>query len=243
MGLFSHKEKTSPSGFFTVDQTPTDERSEADAINRPRTSTSSAGRTSHDTTRDNARHSTSSSSNHHGAGAGAGAGAGGAAAAAAAVGGAGAAGARRESRTSHDGAAAPSHADTTRSTGPLTNEVQTSPSRSSGLPAGAAPAAAASSSPQVGTGTGIAVSPASTTTNRDINADLADLPSVGREDESSGLKRGATLKERSAAPHSHHAQPGADAVLSEEQAKLAEHDHKYLQPVVSASSCLSRGRG
>ncbi|GAA5847865.1 hypothetical protein JCM9279_006673 [Rhodotorula babjevae] len=224
MGLFSHKEKTSPSGFFTVDQTPTDERSESDAINnRPRTSTSSArstGRTSQDTP----RHSTSST--------GAGAGAGAAAAAAAA----GAAGASR-ARTSHDGgsASASPKVDHARSSGPLTNELHSSPSRSSGLPAGAAPTAAAattstSSFPTLAPTSARDVNPTSSSSPSTAAAASAGLPSI--QDQSAGLNRGATLKERSAAPHSHHAQPGSDAVLSEEQAKLAEHDHKYLQPVV-----------
>ncbi|GAA5911191.1 hypothetical protein JCM8208_005754 [Rhodotorula glutinis] len=221
MGLFSHKDKTSPSGFFTVDQTPTDERSEADAI-RPRTSTSSArsagtgGRTSQDTT----RHSSSTT----------GATAGAAAAAA------GAAGASR-ARTSHDGGAgsASPKVDQARSSGPLTNEVHSSPSRSSGLPAGAAPgaAAAAAATHAHSSSSSPTVAP---TSAREVNQPApsssasAGLPSI--QDQSAGLNRGATLKERSAAPHSHHAQPGSDAVLSEEQAKLAEHDHKYLQPVV-----------
>ncbi|GAA5934392.1 hypothetical protein JCM3775_000346 [Rhodotorula graminis] len=225
MGLFSHKDKTSPSGFFTVDQTPTDERSESDAINnRPRTSTSSGGRTSQDA----ARHSSSSTG----------------AAAGAAAAAAGAAGASR-ARTSHDGGAAAASAspkvDHARSSGPLTNEVHSSPSSSSGLPAGAAPAAAAAAAATTAAhhhSTAFSSPTVAPTSAREVNnpsssstaAASAGLPSI--QDQSAGLTRGATLKERSATPHSHHAQPGSDAVLSEEQAKLAEHDHKYLQPVV-----------
>ncbi|BGP59858.1 hypothetical protein NBRC10512v2_001154 [Rhodotorula toruloides] len=43
---------------------------------------------------------------------------------------------------------------------------------------------------------------------------------------------GAHIKEHALPPGHHHAQPKTDAVLTEEQARTAEHDHKYLQPVV-----------
>ncbi|BGP22472.1 hypothetical protein JCM10295v2_001351 [Rhodotorula toruloides] len=42
----------------------------------------------------------------------------------------------------------------------------------------------------------------------------------------------AHVKEHALPPGHHHAQPKTDAVLTEEQARTAEHDHKYLQPVV-----------
>ncbi|BGP29694.1 hypothetical protein JCM10296v2_001433 [Rhodotorula toruloides] len=42
----------------------------------------------------------------------------------------------------------------------------------------------------------------------------------------------AHIKEHALPPGHHHAQPKSDAVLTEEQARTAEHDHKYLQPVV-----------
>ncbi|BGP68000.1 hypothetical protein NBRC10513v2_001321 [Rhodotorula toruloides] len=42
----------------------------------------------------------------------------------------------------------------------------------------------------------------------------------------------AHIKEHALPPGHHHAQPKTDAVLTEEQARTAEHDHKYLQPVV-----------
>jgi len=57
-----------------------------------------------------------------------------------------------------------------------------------------------------------------------------------------GVGRGQNLRivETAKAPHAH---PGRekDSVLSEEDAKNAEHDHKYLQPVVRESfiSCFS----
>ncbi|GJN88200.1 hypothetical protein Rhopal_001165-T1 [Rhodotorula paludigena] len=49
---------------------------------------------------------------------------------------------------------------------------------------------------------------------------------------SAGGEAPTHIRETAAAPHGHHEQPRHDAVLSEEQAKLAQHDHKYLQPVV-----------
>lgn len=83
--------------------------------------------------------------------------------------------------------------------------------QSQALPAGAAgPAPSSSSAPR-----GLASTPAAASAG-------GDAP--------------ARIRETAAAPHGHHEQPRHDAVLSEEQAKLAQHDHKYLQPVVRASS-------
>ncbi|BGP45632.1 hypothetical protein JCM10450v2_001462 [Rhodotorula kratochvilovae] len=208
MGLFSHKKNTSPSGFFNAEPSPSEERSEADAMKSRRRSSSSgrrADRTSLDTSRN-----TQSSSTGGGAVAGAAAAATGAAAAS-------------HSRTSRDDTEP--QVDSRRSTGPLTNEISSGPTASAGLPAGAAPSAASHSTAHTPT-----TSPTSGSTSH-VDRELAGLPSTGAQDGTSGLTRGASIRETAAAPH-HHDQSTADTVLSEEQAKLAAHDHKYLQPVV-----------
>lgn len=47
------------------------------------------------------------------------------------------------------------------------------------------------------------------------------------------------VKEVAMAPHGHHRQPASDAALSPEDAAVAEHDHKYLKPVVRESPDLA----
>lgn len=47
------------------------------------------------------------------------------------------------------------------------------------------------------------------------------------------------VKEVAMAPHGHHRQPASDAALSPEDAAVAEHDHKYLKPVVRESPHLA----
>ncbi|GAA5930185.1 hypothetical protein JCM1841_000487 [Sporobolomyces salmonicolor] len=49
---------------------------------------------------------------------------------------------------------------------------------------------------------------------------------------SSSSSPAAHLRETAAAPHRHHEMSEGDKVLSPEDAKNAEHDHKYLEPVV-----------
>ncbi|GAA6055419.1 hypothetical protein JCM3770_006983 [Rhodotorula araucariae] len=209
MGLFSHKKNTSPSGFFNADPSPSEERGELDAMKSRRRSSSSgrhAERTSLDTSRDK------SSSTGGGAVAGAAAAATGAAAAS-------------HSGTSRDNEEP--QVDTRRSTGPLSNETTSGSTASAGLPAGAAPSAA---SPPTAHRDAATAAPTSGSTSG-IDRELAGLPSVGTQDGTSGVARRASIRETAAAPHQHD-QSTADTILSEEQAKLAAHDHKYLEPVV-----------
>lgn len=78
--------------------------------------------------------------------------------------------------------------------------------------------------------------------DRDHEGESTRGPSLAgaeRSPTSEGAQSGlANVKEAAMPPHGHHAQPAADAALSPEDAALAEHDHKYLQPVVRESARL-----
>ncbi|GAA5990579.1 hypothetical protein JCM10908_003140 [Rhodotorula pacifica] len=235
MGLFNKKDKNlSPSGFFTAEMTPSEEKDERSALRR----------SSVDNDNNEKRNSTASSSS-----------------AAAATGTAGrtstdrtgvahpGAGPARVDPASnavkpnlHDAEVAGAagthhhHGDRTHEDSVLAREAEQDrhdkSSNLAGVGAGGAAAAAAAAA---------TASHHHNTHNRDssgfTSAGEPLTATTGNNAERSLLSEGAasghpSVKEAAMPPHGHHAQPAADAALSQEEAAAAEHDHKYLQPVI-----------
>ncbi|GAA5867778.1 hypothetical protein JCM3774_003408 [Rhodotorula dairenensis] len=226
MGIFHKKDKNlSPSGFFTAEMTPSEEKDERTAMRR----------SSQD---DHNRHSTSS---------------------AASAGTTDRAEAATEAR-SHPGAGPAPVSPTSGEVKPnLRDAAAAAAATASGTNSGAHDPALAREAEQdrldksrrhdegtgglagaaAGAGAGGALASAAAARHHEhANTDTSATPlsgstgperSLATEGAESGLRE---VKEASMPPHGHHAQPAQDAALSPEDAALAEHDHKYLQPVV-----------
>ncbi|GAA5978812.1 hypothetical protein JCM21900_002372, partial [Sporobolomyces salmonicolor] len=67
---------------------------------------------------------------------------------------------------------------------------------------------------------------------RETERELRQAAGAAAPSSSSSSSPAAHLRESAAAPHRHHEMSEGDKVLSPEDAKNAEHDHKYLEPVV-----------
>lgn len=236
MGLFHKKDKNlSPSGFFTAEMTPSEEKDERTAMrshdDAKRASTSSATsteRTPAAATREQQQHpgagpaTVSPTSNEvkpnlHDA----------------KVAGETAAGAT--GTTHYQG----THEDKVLAREAEQDRLDKDRSHYSAAGAGAAGGAALA-------GAGAAAAAASSHHHRDHEGESTrdqSLAGAERSHTTEGAQSGvANVKEAAMPPHGHHAQPAADAALSPEDAALAEHDHKYLQPVVREFGAPLRSR-
>jgi hypothetical protein len=235
MGLFHKKDKNlSPSGFFTAEMTPSDEKDERTAMrsshdDAKRASTSSATSTERTpaaaaATREQQQHpgagpaTVSPTSNEvkpnlHDAEV---------------------AGESATSTTHHQG----SHDDKVLAREAEQDRLDKDRSNHSGAGAGTAAGGAA-----LAGAAAAATASSHHHGNRDHEGESTrgqSLAGAERSHTSEGAQSGlANVKEAAMPPHGHHAQPAADAALSPEDAALAEHDHKYLQPVVRESARLS----
>lgn len=209
MGLFNKKEKNlSPSGYFTADPpTPAEEKDERTATRRSEDSTGAKAKRDSKTfeTRDHDRAVDSKTPNLRDA-----------EIAGAAAAGTAAAGTAAAHSHKHN------HA----------NEHERE-----GYSTEAAPVVATESS-KVTEGS-VAGQP--TVTSEHKTAVSTVVPTGTAAGTGSELERGvsptgaSSLKESAMPPHGHHPQPAADAALSLEDAAAAQHDHKYLKPVVRES--------
>ncbi|GAA5903159.1 hypothetical protein JCM6882_006981 [Rhodosporidiobolus microsporus] len=229
MGLFSHNKKhTSPSGFFTTDESDAHhkQRTASDSPRKSTSSTTDEPRTSADAGRksvDAAREERAEGGSKVGAAA---AGAGTAAAAA--------------SRGSHDKAeeereSALPLTGTGAAGGRETSHIGGAEAVPTGVPPGAAAAPSAPSTTQ-DVGMSAAPAPAAAAATSASMSSRKPVPRASLDSAHSTTTSGAGVGEqlpKHGHGHGHHSLTlSKDAILDAEQAKRAEHDHRYLEAVV-----------